>query len=443
MHCHRLGVAGLVALSLLAAGNVSAQSTGSLIHLIVPAGTPLRLALDEKITIRKAGQRVTATLLEPVYAFDRIVVPAGTQAIGHIDRIETAHGAARVRSVLSGDFTPLRLALVGFDRLVAADGRETVVQTSVAAGAERVALRVADSKTPGVVARAREEAARQAKQAIAVITAPGKMERLKDAAIQSLPYHPRYLRKGTLYTARLVAPLDFGEAIQTERAASGSTPAPDSILNARLATALDSTASARGTRIEAVLTQPVFSADHRLILPEGTNLLGEETFSQPARRFHRNGKLTLLFESVQAPHGAQQTLLGSLYSAESAQSRLAIDEEGGATSTNSSASFIARAIGAIALAASLHGRPETDSDSPTPETIRGGPGSSAAGGFLGLAALGVVIGQVSRPAAVALAAFGLARTGYSAVFGKGRNVSFPADTSIQIRLAPGPGEKKK
>src|SRR5260221_32621 len=305
MRCHRLDIAGLVALSLLAAGNVSAQSTGSLIHLIVPAGTPLRLALDEKITIRKAAQQVTATLLEPVYAFDR------------------------------------------------------------------------------------------------------------------------------------------GEAIQPERAASGSTPAPDSILNARLATALDSTASARGTRIEAVLTQPVFSADHRLILPEGTKLLGEVTFSQPARRFHRNGKLRFLFESVQAPDGAEQTLLGSLYSAESAQSRLAIDEEGGATTTNSSARFIAPAIGAIALAASLHGRPETDSDSPTPETVRGGPGSSAAGGFLGLAALGVVIGQVSRPAAVALAAFGLARTGYAAVFGKGRNVSFPADTSIQIRLAPGPGEKKK
>src|SRR5260221_10650017 len=338
MHCHRLGVAGLVALSLLAAGNVSAQSTGSLIHLIVPAGTPLRLALDEKITIRKAGQRVTATLLEPVYAFDRIVVPAGTQAIGHIDRIETAHGAARVRSVLSGDFTPLRLALVGFDRLVAADGRLAVVQTSVAAGAERVALRVADSKTPGVVARAREEAARRAKQAVAVITAPGKMERLKDAAIPSLPYHPSYLLKGTLHTARLVAAPDFGEAIRIQRAAPGSTPAPQSILNPGLVTPLDSTTSVRGTRVEAVLAQPGFSADHRLILPEGTKLLGEVTFSQPARRFHRNGKLRLLVESVQPPDGAEQTLLGSLYSAESGQStRLAIDEEGGATSTNSSA----------------------------------------------------------------------------------------------------------
>src|SRR5260221_3983593 len=114
MHCHRLGVAGLVALSLLAAGNVSAQSTGSLIHLIVPAGTPLRLALDEKITIRKAGQRVTATLLEPVYAFDRIVVPAGGQAIGHINRIPTAPMAAGALAGLSrGVTSPPPALLVG------------------------------------------------------------------------------------------------------------------------------------------------------------------------------------------------------------------------------------------------------------------------------------------------------------------------------------------
>jgi hypothetical protein len=93
--------------------------------------------------------------------------------------------------------------------------------------------------------------------------------------------------------------------------------------------------------------------------------------------------------------------------------------------------------------ASLHSGVETDSDSPQPETIHGGPGSSVAGGLLGLAAAGAVVAQLSHPAAVALSVFGLARTGYSAVFGKGRDVSFPTDTSIQIRLAPGASEKKK
>jgi hypothetical protein len=232
--------------------------------------------------------------------------------------------------------------------------------------------------------------------------------------------------------------------MRPERAQPGSAPAPDSILNARLVTPLDSIASTKGARIEARLTQPVFSADHRLILPEGTSLRGEVTFSQPARRFHRNGKLRFLFESVHVPDAPEQALLGSLYSVESGSgSRLAIDEEGGATSTSSNARFVAPAIGALVLAASMHGALETGSDSPVPETIYGSPVSNLAGGFLGLAAVGAAVAQLSHPAAVALSAYGLARTGYSAIFGKGRDVAFPTDTSIQIRLAPGPEAAKK
>jgi hypothetical protein len=445
MHFHRLSVVAVAALSLLAAArNAAGQSTGSVIHLVVPAGTPLRVALDEKVNVRKAGQQVTAVLLEPVYAYDRLVVPAGTKVVGHIERIDTTHGAKRARALLSGDFTPPRFALVAFDRLIAADGRETVIQTAVTTGAGNVAITVADAKEPGVVSRARAEAARQAKQAIAVITAPGKGERLKDAAIQSLPYHPTYLSKGTVYAARLSSALDFGEALRTERAAPGSTPAPDSILNARLVTPLDSTVSAKGTRIEAILTQPVLSGDHRVIFPEGTILRGEVTFSRPARRFHRNGKLRFLFESVQVPDAAEQTLLGSLYSVESERgSRLAIDEEGGATSTNSNARFIAPAIGALALSVSMTSHLDYDTDGAGPERAYGRFGSGAVGGFLGFAAVGLALTQVGRPVTLTLTAVGLARTAYSAIAGRGRNVTFPADSSIQIRLAPGPGEKKE
>ena len=35
------------------------------------------------------------------------------------------------------------------------------------------------------------------------------------------------------------------------------------------------------------ITETVFSADHQVILPEGTRLTGEVTFAMPARRFHR------------------------------------------------------------------------------------------------------------------------------------------------------------
>jgi hypothetical protein len=39
---------------------------------------------------------------------------------------------------------------------------------------------------------------------------------------------------------------------------------------------------------------------------------------------------------------------------------------------------------------------------------------------------------------VTLAVVGAVRTIYTNVLGKGRDVSFPADTSIQLQLAPGP-----
>jgi hypothetical protein len=209
-------------------------------------------------------------------------------------------------------------------------------------------------------------------------------------------------------------------------------------------TPLDSTASVKGTRIDAILTQPVFSEDHRVIFPEGTVLRGEVTFSQPARRFHRNGKLRFLFESVQVPDAAEQTLLGSLYSVVSERSsRMAIDEEGGATSTNSNARFIAPAIGALALSVSMTSHLDYDTDGAGPERAYGRFGSGAVGGFLGFAAMGIALTQVGRPVTLTLTAAGLARTAYSAIAGRGRTVTFPADSSIQIRLAPGPGEKKK
>ena len=68
----------------------------------------------------------------------------------------------------------------------------------------------------------------------------------------------------------------------------------------------------------------------------------------------------------------------------------------------------------------------------------GGFGSRGVGGFLGLGLLGVGLSQISRPVGVTLAVVGVVRTVYTNVLGKGKEVSFPADTSIQLQLAPGP-----
>jgi hypothetical protein len=215
-------------------------------------------------------------------------------------------------------------------------------------------------------------------------------------------------------------------------------------LTARLLTPVDSLTARRGVPVEAVLTRPLFSADQRLILPEGTRVTGEVTFSKPAGRFHRNGQLRLLFSSIQAPGAASDHLLATLYSVESGrQDRLVIDEEGGATATNTNVRFVAPALAGVAMAGTMHGRLDYDTDGAGPEMAYGGAGSGAVGGFIGAGALGLTLSLLSRPMTIAIGVAGLARSTYSSVFGKGREVAFARDTAIQLQLAPNSGAGKK
>ena len=64
------------------------------------------------------GEPVEATLTEPLYAFDRVVVPAGSQVLGHVTKVDPVSHQKRMRAILAGDFTPLRESQIEFDTLV-------------------------------------------------------------------------------------------------------------------------------------------------------------------------------------------------------------------------------------------------------------------------------------------------------------------------------------
>jgi hypothetical protein len=53
--------------------------------------------------------------------------------------------------------------------------------------------------------------------------------------------------------------------------------------------------------------------------------------------------------------------------------------------------------------------------------------------------LGIGLSQIWRPVGVTLSVVGAAKTVYTNVLGKGREVQFPADTLIQLQPAPGSG----
>ena len=140
--------------------------------LVVQAGRPLRVALDERIRLTRVGQPITGTLIEPVYAYDRIVIPAGTRVLGHVDKLENASKGTRVRAILGGDFSPLRRAVLQFDSIVSSDGTRTPIRVVVKSGAANMKRQVAggDDKGAGqrgVVGRAEREVKQKAADAIA------------------------------------------------------------------------------------------------------------------------------------------------------------------------------------------------------------------------------------------------------------------------------------
>jgi hypothetical protein len=213
---------GLLALCVTAPAR--AQSEEPPIALRVEAGRPLEVVLDQRVTVKRAGQSISGTVVNAIYAYDRVVVPAGTTVLGHIVSLQDPSTFSRTRAMLAGDFTPRRHVVLEFDALVL-DGARVPICTRVKT--EIPNLKRTSAATPdeeprhsGVLGRAEQEAKNQVKDGIATakqttrdvlaeITQPGKSERLKHELVQRLPYHPQFIEPGTGYHAELIAALDL------------------------------------------------------------------------------------------------------------------------------------------------------------------------------------------------------------------------------------------
>src|SRR5690349_4761608 len=66
----------------------TAQPAPTLIPLTVPTGTSLKVALDQETRIRHVGQTVHGKIVDPVYAFDKLVIPSGSNVVGKISAID-------------------------------------------------------------------------------------------------------------------------------------------------------------------------------------------------------------------------------------------------------------------------------------------------------------------------------------------------------------------
>jgi hypothetical protein len=255
------------------------------------------LYLTKRVSKRLAAP-VEAKLLEPVFAFDREVIPAGTIARGKVSRTQSVTKWQRVRAILNGDFTPLRWAQVEFTTLKLLDGPELATHTVESMGLNTIYIEPSsknrkDQKAPpppqnpngGILGTVKQTAKDRIQGAINarsrgfadIVRSPNKKEKLVDFLCSKAPYHPQYWRRGTRFDTSLRDPLEFGVAAVNpeDLNALGTQPPPDSVGHVRLLTALSSASAKQGEAVGAVVTAPLFSSEHKLALPEGTRLRGE------------------------------------------------------------------------------------------------------------------------------------------------------------------------
>ena len=97
----------------------------------------LKVVLDQTVRIRRVGQPIHGTIVEPVYAFDQVVIPAGAAITGEISAIDPVLKKRRIVAAMNGEFSPSRQVHIVFTDLVLADGRHIPVKTDVSLGSAR------------------------------------------------------------------------------------------------------------------------------------------------------------------------------------------------------------------------------------------------------------------------------------------------------------------
>ncbi len=459
-----------IVLLFLSAGSVFGQAndpvnseTGShsdqAISLEVPVGTPLPVVLDKELRLRKEGQTIHGKIAEPVYAYDKLVVPAGSEVTGTVIRIAGVSARKRVLEALNGNFSPNRDVEIQFDQLTLPDGRRVPLHTHVSPASQGVlhfatapehkdankksAKSSAEKRAAEKVSQTKQEINRDWETAKQQISAPGRIHRLERILIAQLPVHPQYIDKGTRFNAELLNPLNFGteELSPDKMQMVGTTPVPGSIIHALLTTPLSSASSRKGEGVEAVMTEPLFT-NNQLILPEGTQLKGSVIQVQPARRWHRNGQLRIVFHQVVPPETPEQHVEASLEGVEVKESEhLSLDSEGGAQATTPKTRYLTTGI-SIALAASSFA---PDADAGRSLSQSGGEASNRAlNGASGFRIIGIAVGVLVRSRALAssFGVYGASMSIYDHFLSRGNDVVYPKDTAMAIgfgsRVTSGP-----
>ena len=407
----------------------------------VPAGTPLPVQLPGHAPMKK-GEALECHLLYPVYANNQLVIPAGSIVRGSVIALNDDR-SRRIHARLWGDFTPFHVPVVRFDQLVMPDGTEQIVSNDASDGAPVLHLSPPEKETPhSLIAQQIAQAKRSAKDTIALVTAPGRKDRLVQFVYKQLPYHPQRIEAATTWTVTLEQPLVLkatpGQADtkndapvdpqapgkQASQAERSEAEKPAWHIRAYLKQTISSVDEKPGNTFEAVVAEPVFNPDHTLAVPEGSVLVGSITQAKPARSFGRVGKLRFDFRALKLPGEPSQHVTGTLAAADaSREQQLELDQEGGVEPKPQN-----RVI--VPLVLTLLASRTLDEDG----SVAGG----AAVGSNGFGLIGRVVGITagSRGVAAAIGFYGAGLSFSERWLVRGQNVAFQKNTRIEVTTVP-------
>jgi hypothetical protein len=422
-----------------------------IVPMSVASGTPIKVTLDSEVRVREVGQPIHGKTAEPVYAFDKLLIPVGTEVNGRVAAIDAVPKKVRTLDAADGNFSPRRNVHVQFDELVMSDGRHMALQTVaspapdgvlrfVSANEKTAQKNKAEEAAGKKVSETKQEIRRQWAELQKQIHEPGKMHKLKRLALAQLPVHPQYIDEGTSFNAVLQQPLDFGtEAVKAEALTRvGAPPPTGSVVHARLVTPLNSATAKKGDAVEALITEPLTVNDH-LILPEGSVITGSVMQAQQARRLGRNGQLRILFHEVAPPNGLQQRVETSLEGVAVAKGEhLKLDSEGGAQVTTPRTRYLTTGI-QVMLAAS---QASPDRDAGQGGRSVGEAGGGAVSGASGFRFVGMIVGIAahSRVVSAGFGSYGAATSIYYHFLARGRDVVYPKDMAMVIGLGTREGK---
>ena len=363
-----------------------------------------------------------------MYVYDRLVLPADAVIRGRVSSLVPADRKIRAQALLNGDVTPLHNPVVNFTSIRVGD-QDVALNSEALLRSVQLVNFVPGGKKQSLVQKARKMIKEQIQSVHDAFLAPGKQDRALRLLYSQMPYHPQRIWPGSQFIADLNAPVPV--TLPAE-AASVIVPADTSTLDnivvtARLVDALSSDLAKKGDVVNALVTTPVFNAQHQLVLAEGARLEGTVLQAQASRRFGRNGQLRFVFRGVQRTHEEQQQIHGTLTAAEgnSAQN-LTVDQEGGVKSNPDKNRFVAPLVlGVLAVAGHDRDR-DGDNNGLGRDTV-------ASNGF-GIVARILALTVNSRNISTGFAAYAFGKSIYFRFLTRGHPVAFPKDTLVRVQL---------